>query len=178
QVLAAPEKLKTKEEPKAYEEDWKKAGTEENVDMERGNEAEGKVSKILADGYALFARRETRGYGLQPIRSKRKAVPGKELQKKDAPGNSIINAVSSSQKQRRRNKTRSMADSGDSTAKLSQIAFQIKGGRRWKLESFYGIIEEKETMGRLGPKVEIVSYWAKSFEAQQDILHKQKETLR
>ncbi|KAH0858653.1 hypothetical protein HID58_086914 [Brassica napus] len=42
QVLAAPEKLDTKEEPKAYEEDWKKVGTEENVDMERGNEAEGK----------------------------------------------------------------------------------------------------------------------------------------
>ena len=43
----------------------------------------------------------------------------------------------------------------DSTEKLSQIEFQIKGGRRWKLESVYGIIEggdkrEKARMRALG----------------------------
>ncbi|WZZ07853.1 hypothetical protein YC2023_093774 [Brassica napus] len=41
----------------------------------------------------------------------------------------------------------------DSTAKLSQIAFQIKGGRRWKLESVYGIIEG-------GDKREKARIWA------------------
>ena len=41
----------------------------------------------------------------------------------------------------------------DSTAKLSQIAFQIKGGRRWKLESVYGIIEG-------GDKREKTRIWA------------------
>ena len=84
QVLAAPEKLDTKEEPKAYEEDWKKAGTEENVDMEHGNEAEGKDSKILADG--IFGDRVKEDATLSKIHInnqdglQRKAVPGKELQ--------------------------------------------------------------------------------------------------
>ena len=84
QVLAAPEKLDTKEEPKAYEEDWKKAGTEENVDMEHGNEAEGKDSKILADG--IFGDRVKEDATLSNIHtnnqedSQSKPVPRKELQ--------------------------------------------------------------------------------------------------
>ena len=41
----------------------------------------------------------------------------------------------------------------DSTEKLSQIEFQIKGGRRWKLESVYGIIEG-------GDKREKARIWA------------------
>ncbi|KAF3529934.1 hypothetical protein DY000_02042718 [Brassica cretica] len=82
-VLAAPEKLDT-EEPKAYEEDWKKAGTEENVDMERGNEAEGKVSKILEDG--IFGDRVKENATLSKVHTSKqdelqcKAVPGQKLQ--------------------------------------------------------------------------------------------------
>ncbi|KAG5400643.1 hypothetical protein IGI04_015250 [Brassica rapa subsp. trilocularis] len=185
-VLTAPKELSTKEESKDYEEDWKKAGKRENVDIERGNEAEGKVSKILADG--IFGDRVKEDATLSKIHtnnqeeSQSKAVPGKELQKEDAPDNSIINAVSNSQRQRRRNKTRSMADSGDSTAKLSQIAFQIKGARRWKLESVYGIIEgddkrEKARIWALGgdcrEKSPILSW---PTPAQQESCINEKET--
>ncbi|KAF3555461.1 hypothetical protein F2Q69_00015163 [Brassica cretica] len=57
---------------------------EENVDIERGNEAEGKVSKLLADG--IFGDRVKEDATLSKIHInnqdglQRKAVPGKELQ--------------------------------------------------------------------------------------------------
>ena len=48
----------------------------------------------------------------------------------------------------------------DSTAKLSHIEFQIKGGRRWKLESVYGIIEG-------GDKREKARIWALSGDCRE-----------
>ncbi|KAG2306430.1 hypothetical protein Bca52824_026178 [Brassica carinata] len=80
--LAAPEKLDAEKESKDYEENWDKAG--ENVDMELGNETEGKVSKILEDG--IFGDRIKENATLSKIHTnnqdglQRKAVPGKELQ--------------------------------------------------------------------------------------------------
>ncbi|KAF2614188.1 hypothetical protein F2Q70_00008838 [Brassica cretica] len=72
-----------KEEPENKDQKCLKEA-EENVDMELGNEAEGKVSKILEDG--IFGDRVKGDATQSKIHTnnqdglQRKAVPGKELQ--------------------------------------------------------------------------------------------------
>ncbi|KAG2276051.1 hypothetical protein Bca52824_058606 [Brassica carinata] len=242
QVLAAPEKLDTKEEPKAYEEDWKKVGTEENVDMElkedatlsniHTNNQEDSQSKAVpgkelqvhcftcehrceaevsaqggvAETQEKLLKRFERvteespkdqwkhmkdcqnsiendisgfdhykdGTGVEHVGVAEKYHGGiKDKGKCDAGWRNAIHSspdetgsvqrLSSSPLKMQRssssqsgvrnpNKDKEHGDS-DSTAKLSQIAFQIKGGRRWKLESVYGIIEG-------GDKREKAGIWA------------------
>ncbi|KAJ4885668.1 Retrovirus-related Pol polyprotein from transposon TNT 1-94 [Raphanus sativus] len=81
-VLAAPEELNT---TKAYEEVWKKAGKEEDVDIQLKNEVVRKVSHILGEG--IFGDRVKENQTLSKIHSKKnpadflnEAVPGQEVQ--------------------------------------------------------------------------------------------------